>query len=151
VSTMVGALGAAARGNMTLAAALAVPAEALAAARAMASLLAQHGREDAARVVLEGIVALDEHDAWSWRALATLALRRRDIGPAVEAATHAVQVARARGATDPEAALLLGRALLAAGRAPEAGTWLASAAADPHAPPAVRRTARAIGRRMRGT
>jgi hypothetical protein len=77
-------------------------------------------------------------------------LRRGDPAVALDAATRATQIARAHNHTDPEAALLLARALLASTRAAEATPWLASAAADPTATPATRRTAHALGRRLRG-
>jgi len=133
-------LSACARGEMSLAAARAVPGDALAAARAIAWEVAAAGRHDLAFRILSGAVALDPYDGWSQRALAVLRLHGGEPARAVEAASAAVRTAEQRGGADPEAALLLGRALVAAGRREEAVGWLSSAARDP----SCSRTARAV-------
>ncbi len=122
-----------ARGEQSLAAALAVPDEALAALRSMAARVAAAGRDDVATRLLEGCVALSPTDAWSWRALARCALRRGDVAAAHRAASQAVSLAQLRGRADAESCLLLSYALVAAGHTAEAGPWL-DAAADSAAP-----------------
>lgn len=142
-------LAACASGAYGLASACGVPADALEAARSLASWAASCGRLDRAQVLLEGCVALDPSDAWSWRALASLALRRGDAAGAHRAAAQAAQIARARGERDAEAALLLARALVALGHAADARPWLdvAIAAGDG----ALRRAAGALRHRLSGS
>lgn len=141
-------MNACARGEITVARARDVSPEALDAARELACFVASNGRADLAISILAGLVALDDGDAWAWRSLAALQLDRGAMAAAGAAASQAARLAQAAGGTDPIAAWLLGRVLVAEGRAPEAVQWLASAAADPSAPRAVTTSATALSRRI---
>lgn len=141
-------MNACARGEISVARAREVSPEALDAARELACFVASNGRADLAISILAGLVALDDGDAWAWRSLAALQLDRGAVAAAGAAASRAAQLAQAAGGTDPVAAWLVGRVLVAEGRRSEAAPWLASAAADPSAPPAVRTSASALSRRI---
>ena len=61
-------LAACARGEITLAEACGVDRASLAAARTLAYLCSKQGRDDLARTILEGCVALDDRDPETFRA-----------------------------------------------------------------------------------
>jgi thioredoxin-like negative regulator of GroEL len=142
-------LAACARGEVSVAAAMGVSAEVLQGARSLAWLVAEAGRADLARTILEGCVALDEGDAWSYRTLSALALRMGDVDSAWRNASRAAALANARGDFDAEAALLVARSMIAAGRTEEARPWL-SAACQHAAPQKTRATALALQGRLGG-
>jgi len=144
------ALAAVARGQGSLARALGVPGEALAAARHLAWTALEAGRDDIARVLLEGCVALDEADRWSARALGELLLRTGQVQAALEVSHRAASAARAAGATDAGACLVAARALIASGRTSDAVGWLRAAHGDPTASRAVQRVAHAVADRIDG-
>ncbi|MCC7540528.1 MAG: tetratricopeptide repeat protein, partial [Deltaproteobacteria bacterium] len=105
-----------ARGSLPLRAFRGIPDEALAAVRVLGHQLAEAGRDDDARAVFAGLVALDPRDAYARTALATLCLRA---GDALGAEAHLRTVLRDRP-TDRAALVRLGAALLGQGRLDEA-------------------------------
>ncbi len=148
LSTAVMAVRAAARGDLSLARARGVDERALGALRALADLARHASRVDSARTLLEGIVALEPRDEWALASLAEICLGAGDVAGARAAVVRADEAVRTRGASSPVVAILVGRVLLAEGRSDEARRWLASAAADAGATPAMRRAARALYARV---
>ena len=135
------ALAACVRGEITLADACGVDRASLAAARTLAYLCSKQGREDLARTILEGCVALDDRDPETFRALAALSLRLGDAARARVAAERALGIER-----EPEAGLLFARSLVALGAWTDARAWLQYVVAE--GKDTTARTASALLRRL---
>lgn len=105
---------------MPLAEQLAVPKEALDAARHLAYSALRAGRRKDARFILEGCVGLDPHDTWSLSALAKLALYEGDFATAQQCAVTLNSMASA----DPSVGLLIAQILVAQHQNEEALGWL---------------------------
>src|SRR5258706_9164466 len=135
------AVAAVARGEASLASVSRAAPSALEGVERLASQLAHAGRDDLARTLLEGVVALDASRAGALRALAEASLRLSDPGAALDAASRA----HALSCGDAGAALVAARAALALGRRDDAKAWLRHAGAGDGTRP-VKRAARHLAK-----
>jgi hypothetical protein len=143
-------LSAAARGETSLARARGLDEGDLDQLRALAAFAKGARRSDLARVILDGILALDPSRLDVHADLVLAALSDGDLDGARRAGALAEQAARAAGHAPPSLALAIARALLAGGQSADARAWLAVVVAAPDATSAERRAARALAAGLLG-